>query len=320
MTNNSKTTLPQLRLPKEGGLRRMIAFVIAFQSVPSTTNEANASNSGNDMSNATDAEHMNDIKNANNPTDATQLSSKPVTAVSLDGLHGGPAGLQYPPDEDDEEPEGLDKIKSRREPIGRYLGWHLRRQLSIVFFIAIIERGSLLDDSKKCFELFRVLFELDNFAFSGALHPLSKIIVMITMVRGRHRGLPVAVDRVALLPSDLVTQNHESNNKTQQGLQSGETTENAQLSTIFDNYKKMRRAEVYINQKYKFEKKESRKICTTMVKLQASGLNFNYLNEEDQFNGCVFRIAESGLPRARIDVFGGKNELQKPDVHRPALG
>lgn len=35
------------------------------------------------------------------------------------------------PDDEDEEPEGLDKIKSRRERVGRYLGWHLRRQLSI---------------------------------------------------------------------------------------------------------------------------------------------------------------------------------------------
>ncbi|KAF8200316.1 potassium transporter [Pholiota molesta] len=156
-----------------------------------------------------------------------------------------------PPDDEDEEPEGLDKIKSRRERVGRYLGWHLRRQLSIdiwwlvwaVFFIAIIERGNLLDDSKKWFDLFRVLFELvsafggiglslglpyDNFAFSGALHPLSKIIVIIIMVRGRHRGLPVAVDRAVLLPSDLVTQNHESDSKPQE--KSGDSVENAQLS------------------------------------------------------------------------------------------
>jgi len=37
----------------------------------------------------------------------------------------------------------------------------------------------------------------DNFSFSGALKPLSKLIVCIIMLRGRHRGLPVAIDRAS---------------------------------------------------------------------------------------------------------------------------
>jgi len=87
-----------------------------------------------------------------------------------------------------------------------------------IFIIAIIERKNLLDDSKKWFDLFRVLFELvsafggiglslgfpsvctrsflgvcamiihlwlvfaqDNFSFSGAMHPLSKLVIIVIM-------------------------------------------------------------------------------------------------------------------------------------------
>ncbi|KAF9476894.1 TrkH-domain-containing protein [Pholiota conissans] len=145
--------------------------------------------------------------------------------------------FEAPPDDEDEEPQGLEKIKSGRERVGRYLGWHLRRQLSIdiwwlvwaVFLVAIVERAKLLDESMKWFDLFRVLFELvsafggiglslglptDNFSFSGALRPLSKLIIIVIMVRGRHRGLPVAIDRAVLLPNDLVVNsNPELNDK-----------------------------------------------------------------------------------------------------------
>jgi Trk-type K+ transport system membrane component len=84
-----------------------------------------------------------------------------------------------------------------------------------IFIVAIIERKNLLDDSKKWFDLFRVLFELvsafggiglslgfpsvcirpflgyqysfvavfaqDNFSFSGAMHPLSKLVIIVIM-------------------------------------------------------------------------------------------------------------------------------------------
>ncbi|KAF8647560.1 hypothetical protein AX16_006617 [Volvariella volvacea WC 439] len=142
-------------------------------------------------------------------------------------------GVFEEPDEDvEEEPEdGELKKLGRRERIGRYLNWHVRKQLSVdiwwlvwaVFFIAIIERRNILDEEKKWFDMFRVLFELvsafggiglslgfpsDNYSFVGAMRPLSKLIVIVIMVRGRHRGLPVAVDRAVLLPHELVTKRH----------------------------------------------------------------------------------------------------------------
>ncbi|KAJ8488399.1 hypothetical protein ONZ45_g13966 [Pleurotus djamor] len=133
--------------------------------------------------------------------------------------------FQVPPDEKDQEPTNLESLPPR-ERVGKYLDWHLRRQVSndmwwlvwSVFFIAIIERGSIMDENKKWFDMFRVLFELvsafggigltlgvpyDNFSFCGAMKPLSKLIIIVVMVRGRHRGLPLAVDRAILLPTEL---------------------------------------------------------------------------------------------------------------------
>jgi len=135
------------------------------------------------------------------------------------------------PEAEDEEPEGLERIPDRRERLGKYLYWHVRRQMSIdiwwlvwaVFLVAIIERNNLMDEEKKWFDLFRVIFELvsafggigltlglpnDNFSFVGAMRPLSKLVVIVVMVRGRHRGLPVAIDRAIVLPRDMVTQPH----------------------------------------------------------------------------------------------------------------
>jgi Trk-type K+ transport system membrane component len=42
-----------------------------------------------------------------------------------------------------------------------------------------------------------------NHSFSGTFRPLSKIIVCLVMLRGRHRSLPVAIDRAVLLPFEF---------------------------------------------------------------------------------------------------------------------
>jgi hypothetical protein len=38
--------------------------------------------------------------------------------------------FQEPPEEDSEEPNNLPPVIGRRDRIGKYLGWHLRRQLT----------------------------------------------------------------------------------------------------------------------------------------------------------------------------------------------
>jgi Trk/Ktr/HKT type cation transporter len=42
----------------------------------------------------------------------------------------------------------------------------------------------------------------EDYSFSGAWHKLSKLILCAVMIRGRHRGLPVAIDKAVLLPTE----------------------------------------------------------------------------------------------------------------------
>ncbi|KAG7447155.1 TrkH-domain-containing protein [Guyanagaster necrorhizus] len=143
--------------------------------------------------------------------------------------------------EDKDKELGDPKDKEPRQRVARYLGWHLRRQMSDdiwwmvwgVFLVAIIERDNLLDDSKKWFDLFRVLFELvsafggiglslgfpsDNMSFVGVMRPLSKLVIIVVMVRGRHRGLPVAIDRAVKLPRELATKGRNIGKEKDNGL------------------------------------------------------------------------------------------------------
>ncbi|KAJ3972950.1 cation transport protein-domain-containing protein [Lentinula raphanica] len=115
-----------------------------------------------------------------------------------------------------------------------------------LFLVCIIERPNLDDESKATwFNIFNIVFELtsaygtvglslgiptvrsfhqyshvefsmpksssqENYSFSGAFRPLSKLIVCLVMIRGRHRGLPVAIDRAVMLPSEY--QRHDEIN------------------------------------------------------------------------------------------------------------
>ncbi|CAE7230532.1 unnamed protein product [Rhizoctonia solani] len=111
---------------------------------------------------------------------------------------------------------------------GTYLAWHARRQLSFdmwwlavaLWLVCIIERAEIMNpESAGWFDIFTIIFELvsaygtvglslglptANYSFSGALRPLSKLVICIVMLRGRHRGLPHAIDRAVVLPWDLL--------------------------------------------------------------------------------------------------------------------
>ena len=72
-------------------------------------------------------------------------------------------------------------------------------------------------ESHPGFLIFNILFEVtsgygtvglttgvpyDTYSLSGAFHKLSKVIMLFVMVRGRHRGLPLAIDRSILIPGE----------------------------------------------------------------------------------------------------------------------
>jgi len=114
---------------------------------------------------------------------------------------------------------------------GKYILRHARKQLAFdmwwlalsLFLLCIIERTPLMDTSDvSWFNIWALIFELvsaygtvglslgiptANYSLSGALHTTSKLILCAVMIRGRHRGLPVTLDRAVLLPREF--QRHE---------------------------------------------------------------------------------------------------------------
>lgn len=57
-----------------------------------------------------------------------------------------------------------------------------------------------------------------NYSLSGAFRPLSKLIVCLVMIRGRHRGLPVAIDRAVMLPAEFEKSREDEDDEKSQGL------------------------------------------------------------------------------------------------------
>ena len=109
-----------------------------------------------------------------------------------------------------------------REQRTTFVRQQLRAQLShdawwiclAIFLITIIE-GGRFDSNPTVFSVFNVIFEVVSgyacvgistgvpwaaFSFSGAWHSLSKLVLIVVMIRGRHRGLPVAIDHAVQLP------------------------------------------------------------------------------------------------------------------------
>lgn len=130
-------------------------------------------------------------------------------------------------DDEDEKEREFERDK-RAKPVvwGSYLAWHARRQLSYDIWwvagawllISIFERGKIWDPETKQFDLFGILFELisaygsvglslglsnANYSLSGAWSTPSKVVLCLVMVRGRSRGLPVAIDRAIMLPKEF---------------------------------------------------------------------------------------------------------------------
>ncbi|KAI0976851.1 TrkH-domain-containing protein [Xylaria arbuscula] len=113
-----------------------------------------------------------------------------------------------------------DRAQSRID----FISHQIRGQLShdlwwlvlAVLAIMIIETHHFLQDPVT-FSVFNVVFEVvsaygcvgisigfpnQSYSFSGGLYPGSKLVLCAVMLRGRHRGLPVALDRAVRLPGD----------------------------------------------------------------------------------------------------------------------
>ncbi|KAG1782036.1 cation transport protein-domain-containing protein [Suillus placidus] len=139
----------------------------------------------------------------------------------------------YKDDDHSEDENAFSTTGPRMTVWSRYLAMHARRQLAFdmwwlclaLVLVCIIERGNLDNtEIQSWFNIFTIIFELvsaygtvglslgipnENYSFSGALKPLSKLILCLVMLRGRHRGLPVAIDRAIMLPSEFEKTNDE---------------------------------------------------------------------------------------------------------------
>lgn len=100
----------------------------------------------------------------------------------------------------------------------------LRSQLShdlwwiclAVLFITIAEAPHFTNDPVS-YSTFNIIFEVisgygcvgisvglpdQNYSFCGGWYTISKLILIAVMLRGRHRGLPVAIDKAVMLPDE----------------------------------------------------------------------------------------------------------------------
>jgi Trk-type K+ transport system membrane component len=116
------------------------------------------------------------------------------------------------------------RFKTANETGSYFIRQQMRGQLAhdlswlaiAVLLIVCIENSSYENDPIT-FSVFNVVFEVVSgygcvgittglpdqaYSFSGAWHVVSKLILCAVMIRGRHRGLPVAIDRAVLLPGE----------------------------------------------------------------------------------------------------------------------
>ncbi|RYP93693.1 hypothetical protein DL770_000224 [Monosporascus sp. CRB-9-2] len=106
-----------------------------------------------------------------------------------------------------------------------YVMTHIRNQLSFdlwyvflgTFCICVTEADKVMDLNDPAFSVFAIFFEVMSAygnvglslghpdvmtSLSGKFRTFSKVVICAMMIRGRHRGLPYALDRAIMLPDE----------------------------------------------------------------------------------------------------------------------
>lgn len=101
-----------------------------------------------------------------------------------------------------------------------------------IFLIACIESDNFNRDPVT-YSVFNIVFEVvsgygcvgistglpnESYSFSGGWRVTSKLILCAVMLRGRHRGLPVAIDRAVLLPGDNLGAKEEEDHELRKAM------------------------------------------------------------------------------------------------------
>ncbi|OAP65026.1 hypothetical protein AYL99_00998 [Fonsecaea erecta] len=117
-----------------------------------------------------------------------------------------------------------------------------------IFAITAIETGQFERDPVS-FSTFNIIFEAvsaygcvgisvgvpwNNYSFCGAWHLASKLILCAVMLRGRHRGLPVSIDRAVLLPDESLAwaEEEDAHKRTSSFYSGGAMLSRAQTSAM----------------------------------------------------------------------------------------
>jgi Trk-type K+ transport system membrane component len=110
-----------------------------------------------------------------------------------------------------------------------------------ILVIVTIETGNFIADPVD-FSVFNVIFEVvsaygcvgisvgvpyDAFSFSGSWHTASKLVLCAVMIRGRHRGLPVALDRAVRLPGEELHHEEEEDHRIRRSMTNRRTSVDA---------------------------------------------------------------------------------------------
>ncbi|KAI9731827.1 MAG: hypothetical protein M1818_007692 [Claussenomyces sp. TS43310] len=118
-----------------------------------------------------------------------------------------------------------------RQQIRGQLAHDLSWLVVAIFAISCIEVSNFERDPVT-YSVFNIMFEVvsgygcvgistglpnADYSFSGGWHTASKLILTAVMLRGRHRGLPVALDRAVLLPGEALGAHEEEDHELRQG-------------------------------------------------------------------------------------------------------
>lgn len=156
-------------------------------------------------------------------TNNTSLSrrTKPTTAARLsNGLkrHFAWHGVGVAPSQEEES-----RISFISHQIHGQLAHDIWWLVLAVLVISTIETSHFLADATT-YSVFNVIFEVVSaygtvgisvglptaaYSFSGGWHTASKLVLCLVMLRGRHRGLPVALDRAVRLPGEKLWREEE---------------------------------------------------------------------------------------------------------------
>lgn len=145
-------------------------------------------------------------------------SSLGIYAADIQERHDNDSFLS--PRDDDDEQANMSPRRTRlyflREQIHRQLGHDIWFIIICVILVVWIETPAINADPVN-YSVFNIIFEVvsaygcvglsvgtpgQDYAMSGSWHPIAKLILCALMLRGRHRGLPVEIDKAIQLPGE----------------------------------------------------------------------------------------------------------------------